>query len=52
MRFADMTPIGVTDEPRPPKANVRAIMFVVDTTNTRPGASGRLWIGDPRLLPR
>lgn len=52
VRFDDMTPVGVTHEPRPPKANVRAIMFVVDTTNTRPGASGRLWIGNPRLLPR
>ena len=52
VRFADMTPVGLTHEPRPPKANVRAIMFVVDTTNTRPGASGHLWIGNPRLLAR
>jgi hypothetical protein len=52
VRFGDMTPVGITHEPRPPKANVRAVMFVVDTTNTRPGASGRLWIGNPRLLVR
>ena len=49
VRFADMLPVGPTHEARPPKADVRAIMFVVDTTNTKPGATGRLWLGNVRL---
>jgi len=47
--FEDMTPIGVTSTWRPPVDRVRAIMFVVDTTNSRPGAAGRLWIRTPTL---
>jgi hypothetical protein len=50
VRFATMTPVGQTHTPAPPAGSVRAIMFVVDTTNTRPGASGRLWLGDVRLV--
>lgn len=49
VRFADMTPVGRTHAARPPAPDVRAIMFVVDTTNTKPGSSGRLWIGNVRL---
>ena len=44
VRFDDMTPVGKTHTARPPKAAVRAVMFVVDTTNSEPGASGRLWL--------
>ena len=51
VRFADMTPVGRTRAERPPALDVRAIMFVVDTTNTKPGSSGRLWIGNVRLVP-
>jgi hypothetical protein len=47
--FDEMTPVGVTSTWRPPADRVRAIMFVVDTTNSRPGASGRLWIRSPTL---
>jgi hypothetical protein len=50
VRFDQMTPVGTTHTPRPPKAAVRALMFVVDTTNSKPGASGRLWIGNVRLI--
>jgi hypothetical protein len=50
VRFADMLPVGDTHQARPPKADVRTIMFVVDTTNTRPGATGRLWLGNVRLV--
>jgi hypothetical protein len=32
-----------------PLADVRRILFVIDTTNTKPGASGRLWITAPAL---
>ena len=31
------------------RENVRAIMFIVDTTNSKPGASGRIWIKNVRL---
>jgi hypothetical protein len=51
VRFSEMTPVGATHTPVPPPANVRAIMFVVDTSNSRPGASGRLWLAKPRLTP-
>jgi hypothetical protein len=52
LRFSEMSPVGVTHTPHPPLSNIRAIMFVVDTTNTAPGASGRLWIGNVQLRPR
>ena len=50
VRFADMIPVGHTHQDRPPKADVRTIMFVVDTTNTKPGATGRLWLGNVQLV--
>jgi hypothetical protein len=42
--FDDVTPVGTTATPAPSLATVRAILFVVDTTNTKPGTSARLWI--------
>lgn len=50
VRFDDMRPVGTTHAPTPPKSGVRSIMFVVDTTNSLPGASGRLWLGAVRLV--
>lgn len=50
VRFADMRPVGTTHSPTPPTAGIRTIMFVVDTTNSRPGSSGRLWLGAVRLV--
>ena len=47
--FEDMHPVGPTRTPRPPLADVRALMFIVDTINTKPGASGRVWMKDVRL---
>jgi hypothetical protein len=47
--FDDMRPVGTTRTPRAVRENVRAIMFIVDTTNTKPGASGRVWLKDVRL---
>ena len=32
-----------TSTPKPSFDTVRAVLFVVDTTNTKPGTSGRLW---------
>jgi hypothetical protein len=42
--FDDLVPVGDTRTWRPALGNARSILFVVDTTNSRPGASGRLWI--------
>jgi hypothetical protein len=40
----EFTPVGETETYRVPLADVRNILFVIDTVNTKPGASGRLWI--------
>ena len=42
--FDDLTPIGATPAGKPAIELVRSILFVVDTTNTKPGSSGRVWI--------
>jgi hypothetical protein len=47
--FDDMRPVGVTHTPRATAENIRAIMFIVDTTNSKPGASGRIWLKNVRL---
>ena len=44
--FDEMTPKGATTERRPVLSNVRDVLFVVDTVNTKPGASGQIWIDD------
>ena len=45
----DVSPIGATRTYRPPLAAVHSIVFAVDTTNTRPGTSGRVWVSEVRL---
>ncbi len=50
VRFADMRPVGTTHSQTPPTGDIRSVMFVVDTTNSRPGSSGRLWLGEVRLV--
>ena len=47
--FDDLLPAGPTATDKPPLADVRSLMFVVDTTNTKPGTSGRIWITGPAL---
>jgi hypothetical protein len=47
--FDDLTPVGPTRTPQPPLANIRNILFVIDRTNARAGASGRLWIRSATL---
>jgi hypothetical protein len=47
--FNDMRPVGITQTERAIPENVRAIMFIVDTTNSKPGASGRIWLKNVRL---
>lgn len=49
VRFDDMRPVGVTHTPRAVPKDIRAVMFIVDTTNSKPGASGRIWIKNVRL---
>lgn len=48
VRFSELTGVGAAD--RPAGEAVRSVMFVVDTTNTRPGTSGRIWIRSAGLL--
>jgi hypothetical protein len=40
----DLTAVGPTHSVAPPLDRVRSILFVVDTTNSKPGVSGRIWI--------
>jgi hypothetical protein len=47
--FDEFMPVGEADAGRAPLADVRSILFVVDTTNTKPGVSGRVWIAAPSL---
>jgi len=49
--FDDLLPVGVTHVAMPPPASLRSVMFVVDTANTKPGTSGRIWIGNVALRP-
>ena len=42
--FDDMVPMGQTRTLKPALSSVRSLLFVVDTTNTKPGASGRVWM--------
>jgi hypothetical protein len=47
--FDEMTRVTTTTAAHPALASVRALLFVVDTVNTAPGAAGRVSIGDVRL---
>lgn len=47
--FDDVMPIGPTETWKPALDRVRSVMFVIDTTNTRPGSTGRLTIGNVAL---
>jgi hypothetical protein len=42
--FDDLRPVDPAGRPHALLANVRSLMFVIDTVNTKPGASGRLWL--------
>jgi hypothetical protein len=46
--WSEFTPVGAT-EGSPALARVRGILFTVDLTNTKPGASGRFWIASAAL---
>jgi hypothetical protein len=47
--FDDMRPLEATTTGRPVLADVRDVLFVVDTINTRPGANGQLWLDEVQL---
>jgi len=47
--FDDFTPVGATYSVAPDLARIRSVLFVVDVTNTKPGASGRIWVRDALL---
>jgi hypothetical protein len=47
--FDDLTPIGATNTWRPTLSDVRSVLFAIDTTNTKPGTSGRVWISNVAL---
>jgi hypothetical protein len=49
VRFDDLRPVGVTHAQQPQRSDYRSLMFVVDTTNTKPGTSGRIWLKAVRL---
>jgi hypothetical protein len=42
--FDDVRPVGATQAPHLAAKDIHDIMFVVETTHTKPGSSGRLWI--------
>jgi hypothetical protein len=45
----DMRPLEATTTGPPNLAEVRDVLFVVDTVNTRPGMNGQLWLDDVSL---
>lgn len=50
--FDDLSPAGVTPTFRPPLERVRHVLLIIDTVNTKPGSSGRLWIEGASLRGR
>jgi hypothetical protein len=47
--FEEFAPVEAKGTDRVPLEDVRTVLFVVDTTNTKPGDGGRLWITAPRI---
>ena len=50
LAFDDMRPVGTGLPDHPPRPSIHNILFVVDTTNSKPGASGRIWLSAIELL--
>ena len=48
----EMTPVGETRSPRPVAANIADVLFVIETTHTRPGSVGSLRIAGAALQVR
>jgi hypothetical protein len=47
--FDEFRPVEEGTESAVPLGDVKSVLFVVDTTNTKPGSSGRVWITEPAL---
>jgi hypothetical protein len=47
--FDEFRPVEESTESAVALADVKSVLFVVDATNTKPSASGRLWITEPTL---
>ena len=47
--FNDFRPLEATTTGRPVLADVRDVLFVIDTINTRPGVNGQLWLDEVRV---
>jgi hypothetical protein len=47
--FDDLTPVGATRTWKPVLEEVRSVIFTIDTTNTKPGTSGRVWLRNVNL---
>ena len=47
--FDEMRPLEPTTSGQPVLADVRDVLFVVDTVNTRPGVSGQLWVDEVKV---
>ena len=45
----DFRPLEATTTGRPVLEDIRDVLFVVDTINTRPGESGQLWLDEVKL---
>jgi hypothetical protein len=42
--FDDVTPVDVVRAPQPDPRDIHDILFVVETTHTRPGTAGQVWL--------
>ena len=49
VRFDDLRPLEATTTGLPVLAEVRDVLFVVDTINTRPGVNGQLWLDEVKV---
>jgi hypothetical protein len=49
LRLQDFAPVGIETTQRPIVARVHAVLFVVDTVNTTPGAQGSVWLSGAAL---
>jgi hypothetical protein len=47
--FDDLRPLDASTTGSPVLADVRDVLFVVDTIHTRPGVSGQLWLDDVKV---
>jgi hypothetical protein len=47
--FDDVTPVDAVHAPHPSPDVIHDVLFVVETTNSRPGSAGQLWMRDVLL---